>query len=120
MYNVLLVDDSWFIRQWLKHILAQTGRYHVIAETSTGREALPLYNEHQPDIVILDVIMDGLDGFQTLSLMKRLFPSAKVIMCSSLAQKHVIQRCLDLGAKDFIEKPYFDDLIQKLDNVLVD
>ncbi|PKR79404.1 two-component system response regulator [Halalkalibacillus sediminis] len=120
MYTVVLVDDSWFIRQWLKQILEQTDRYQVIAESSNGREALPIYKKHHPDIVIMDLIMDDLDGFQTLSLMKRLFPDAKVIMCSSLAQPHIIQRCLDLGAKDFIEKPYFEDLTRKLDKVLID
>ncbi len=105
------------MRKWITNILHESRRYTVIAEASNGREAILKYNELHPDIVIMDLVMDDMDGIQTLRHLVYLFSGIKVIMCSSLAQYSSIQECLSLGAKDFIIKPNFSNLIQTLDNV---
>lgn len=106
------------MRKWISGIIHESNRYKVIAEASNGRDAILLCHECQPDVVIMDLVMDDIDGKQALRQLVHLFPGVKVIMCSSLAQSSSIQECLSLGAKDFIVKPNFNNLIQTLDNVV--
>src|SRR5699024_2249684 len=116
MYTILIVDDSVFMRKWIAGILHNT-KYEVIAEASNGREAIHQYYFYQPDLVLLDVTMDEMDGVQALKHLVKLFPGVKVIMCSSLGQQAYINECLKIGAKDFIVKPYFKDLLPILDRI---
>ena len=118
IYKVLLVDDSAFMRKWITNILHKSSRYIVSAETSNGREAILSYKDHRPDIVILDVVMNDLDGAQTLRILKQLYPSVQVIMCSSLAHSSLLKDCLAIGAKDFVIKPNFNNFIEILDNAM--
>jgi len=117
MYTILLVDDSSFIRKWITGIL-RGSKYKVIAEAPNGRDAILKYHSHHPDIVIMDVAMDEMDGVQALHLLVKLFPDVKVVMCSSLGQRSYIKECLKIGAKDFIVKPNFKDLITVLNKVV--
>ncbi|MGP4072955.1 response regulator transcription factor [Piscibacillus sp. B03] len=117
MYNILVVDDSKFIRQRITNTLDQTKHYRVISEASNGIEALSIYRKLKPDAVILDLTMDQLDGFKTLSLMLKLFPFANVIVFSSLTSKLTKDECFQLGAKDIIAKPNFKSIIRSLDQI---
>lgn len=118
IYTVLLVDDSTFMRKWIINILHKTNKYTVIAEGTNGREALLQYHAHKPDIVMMDITMDEMDGIQALGHLISLYPGIKVIMCSSMGQESNIKECIKLGAKDFIIKPNFDTLIHVFDRVL--
>ncbi len=62
--------------------------------------------------------MDDMDGVQTLRHLVHLFSGVKVIICSSLAKSSSIQECLSIGAKDFIIKPNFNNLVDVVDNVI--
>lgn len=118
IYKVLLVDDSRFIRTWIGDILHDSNRYRVIDEASNGREALLKFDSHRPDLVIMDVSMDEMNGVQALKHLVNLYPGVKVVMCTSLGQSSIITECIQSGAKDFIVKPYFDRLLQVLDQVI--
>ncbi len=74
IYKVLLVDDSRFIRKWIGDILRASNRYKVIDEASNGREALLKYDSHPPDLVIMDVAMDEMNGVQALKHLVNLYP----------------------------------------------
>lgn len=106
------------MRTWISRILDESNRYKVIAEASNGRNAILTYQEYQPDIVIMDLVMDDMDGVQALWHLVHLFHDVRVIICSSLSQESSIKECLSLGAKDFIVKPNFNNLIPILDNVV--
>jgi len=118
VHTILLVDDSSFMRQWIKDILHETNNYKVIAEASNGREALLQYNSLRPDIVIMDITMDEMNGIQALRLLVKLYPGIKVVMCSSLGQNFYIDECLKIGAKAFFVKSNFKDLIKVLEKVV--
>jgi|SRR5690625_2253575 len=118
MYTILVVDDSAFMRKWITGILHDTNQFKVIAEASNGREAIHKYHSYQPDVVILDITMDEMDGVQALKHLVKLFPGVKVVMCSSLGQQAYIDECLNVGAKDFIVKPYFKNLLITLNKVV--
>ncbi|MFD2639682.1 response regulator transcription factor [Piscibacillus salipiscarius] len=117
MYKILIVDDSKFIRQSIKKTLHNSSKYQVVSEASNGIEALSIYRKLKPDAVTLDLTMDRLDGFKTLSLMVKLYPNAKVIVFSSLSSKFSQTECFKLGAKDFIAKPNFNLLPNALEQI---
>lgn len=105
MGNVLVVDDAAFMRKVIKDVLTK-GNYNVIAEASNGLEAVQLYKEHTPDIVLMDITMPEMDGIAALKEIISVNAEAKVVMCSAMGQKAMVIESIQAGAKDFIVKPF--------------
>jgi two-component system chemotaxis response regulator CheY len=103
--DVLIVDDLTFIKMVLRDLVEKAG-FRVVGEASDGEEALRLFHEKHPDVVLLDVTMPKMDGLTALKKMLEADPDAKVIMCSALGQQRLIVQAIQLGAKDFIVKPF--------------
>ncbi len=103
MPAILIVDDSPISRKILRKVLPP-GNYDI-REGSSGQECLEKYAESRPDLVFLDLTMPGMDGFQTLELLKRQDPSAKVIVVTADVQSGSRTRVMDLGAVGVIAKP---------------
>jgi len=106
--RVLLVDDAAIARIMQRKILEEKG-YVVIGEASTGIEAFDKYRELKPDIMILDIMMTGMDGIETLRNIKMRYSDARVIMCSSLWKLGKVVASLVNGASDFVTKPFQRD-----------
>lgn len=103
--TVLLADDLYFMRMVQKEVLEASG-YKIVAEASTGTEAVRKYEEFSPDIAILDITMPEMNG---LEAMKRIFavnPQARIIICSAIGQQNLIVEAINAGIKDFIVKPF--------------
>jgi two-component system chemotaxis response regulator CheY len=103
--DVLIVDDLTFIKMVLKDLVEKAG-FRVVGEASDGEEALRLFAEKRPDIVLLDITMPKMDGLTALRKILEMDPEAKVIMCSALGQQRLILQAIQMGAKDFIVKPF--------------
>ena len=103
--NVLIVDDLTFIKMVLKDLVEKAG-FRVVGEASDGEEALRLFDEKRPDVVLMDITMPKMDGLTALQRILEKDPQAKVIMCSALGQQRLILQAIQLGAKDFIVKPF--------------
>ena len=103
--NVLIVDDLAFIKIVLRDILEKSG-FRVVGEASNGEEAINLYLDKRPDVVLMDITMPGMDGLTALKRIRELDPAARVIICSALGQQRLIVQAIQLGAKDFIVKPF--------------
>lgn len=103
--KVLVCDDSLLIRKQLTDFLAQFGTYELF-QAARSDEALKVFEETRPDIVFLDIVMPELDGLECLKLMKKIHPGAKVVMLSSMGTKENLRTALNLGAVDFIQKPW--------------
>ncbi|WML86435.1 response regulator [Thiothrix subterranea] len=106
--KILIADDSKTERLNLTHILESAG-YQVIAAQS-GNEAKALAESQQPDLILLDIIMDDGDGYQTCRAIKRNLATQAipVIMVSSKANPVDKQWAQKLGATNYIVKPYTD------------
>lgn len=103
--SVLIVDDDPVIRLLMKHALSNLG--HHIIEAESGEQAIELFECHSPSLILLDVTMDGMDGFECCSAIRKLEKdnSVAIIMVTALDRTEDITRAFELGATDFITKP---------------
>ncbi len=101
--TVLVTDDAKFMRMRLRKIIEGLGL--DVLEAGDGEEAVRMYKEHRPSLVLLDITMPTKDGLQALKEILAEDPNAKVVMCSALAQQTAVVAALKLGARDFIVKP---------------
>jgi two-component system chemotaxis response regulator CheY len=102
--KILIVDDAAFMRMMLKKILAPTGSEMI--EAVDGQDGLEKYKEHQPDVVLLDVIMPNSDGIECLKQIMAFDKNARVVMCSSMGQQSLVKDAIKTGARDYIIKPF--------------
>lgn len=112
MNKILVADDASFMRLMIRQILLRLGCDFVEAEN--GLQAVELYKENRPDLVIMDITMPEIDGLQALTEILKLDPQAKVIMCSAVAQEVMVKEALSLGAIDFVIKPFRPDELLKI------
>ena len=110
--NILIVDDLAFIKMILKDIVEKAG-FRVTGEAFNGEEAVILYQEQRPDIVLMDITMPKMDGITALREIIKIDKNAKVIMCSALGQQKLIIQAIQIGAKDFIVKPFKSERVIK-------
>lgn len=103
--NVLIVDDLAFIKIVLRDILEKAG-FRVVGEASNGEQAIAMYQDKKPDAVLMDITMPGMDGLTALKKIREIDAAARVIICSALGQQQLIVQAIQLGAKDFIVKPF--------------
>ena len=106
--KVLMVDDEAQFRSTTKKILTRRGFETILAES--GEEAIKKLKEN-PDVVILDVKMPGMDGHQTLNEIKKLYPQLPVIMLTGHGSMPSAQEALISGAFDYLSKPCDIDLL---------
>src|SRR5262249_9002528 len=104
--HVLVVDDQPFNRDMLARELHRQKRYFALARN--GREALDLLRAGAFDLVLLDILMPELDGFETLRLLKAddRLKHTPVIMISALDELDAVVRCIEMGAEDYLPKPF--------------
>lgn len=103
--KVLIVDDARFMRKTLTAIL-ENSHYEVVGEAENGRQAVEMYRELQPDLVMMDITMPEMSGMEALRIIKKEFSDSKVIMCSAMGQQKMVVDAIEAGAKDFIVKPF--------------
>lgn len=105
MATVLMVDDSRTSRRILRSVL-ERGGFDVVDEAANGEEGYLKYKQLQPDIVTMDITMPVMDGIESLTLIKKANPDAKVVMITAAGQKEKMVEALKRGADEFITKPF--------------
>lgn len=114
----LIVDDSAFMRFHLRRMMDSIDNV-IASEAANGTEAIREYGRLRPDIVLMDIVMPGLEGVETVKRICDADPKARVIMISSVSYKEKINEALAAGAKWFIPKPVTtDELRRAIDSVL--
>src|SRR3954467_7145270 len=103
--NILLVDDEPGMQRYIKTLL-EVDDYKV-ETASTGEEALERVQKGlQPDLVLLDLLMPGIDGLQTLEQLRQIYPGVKVVMLSCVSDTRKVVQAMKLGAQDYLTKPF--------------
>ena len=116
----MIVDDEILVRVGVKSIVDwEKYGYQVVAEASNGEEALPLIGQYQPDIVMTDLVMSPMDGFELISRCKSLYPDVKFVVLSSYNDMDNVKRAMKLGALDYVFKLKINDqnIIKTLDDL---
>jgi len=100
----MLVDDHALVRAGFRSMLEHMRDMDVVAEANDGREALELIREHQPDVVLMDIAMPGLNGLEAVERVTGEFPSVHVVILSMHATEEYILRALNAGAAGYVLK----------------
>lgn len=118
--KILIVEDDKFLRELIKRKLI--AEKFEVTEATDGEEAIKKAKEESPDLILLDLILPNIDGFEVLMNVKEdeKTKNIPVIILSNLGQQEEIEKGLKLGAVDYMVKAHFTpgEIIEKLKNVL--
>jgi two-component system, chemotaxis family, chemotaxis protein CheY len=115
--HILIVDDSGFARRSLRQMLEAGG--HTVQEASNGNDALERYFLKRPDMVLLDIVMEGMNGLEVLPRIKEMDPDARVVVASADVQSSTRQEAQAAGAVGFINKPFVrEQVLETVSNIL--
>ncbi len=104
MIRIMIVDDHEFVRVGLRHILEEYADFEVAAEAGNGEMAMRLNRKCQPDVILLDVELPGLSGFEITRRLKRGSPQVRIIALSVHTQSPFPEKLLDAGASGYLTK----------------
>src|SRR5258706_5603821 len=111
MANLLIVDDELGMRQFLTQLVQREG--HTVRAAGNGREAMELLQNAPADLIVSDVRMPDMDGIELLRAARELLPEIEVVMMTALANVDSAREAFLLGAYDFVQKPFDNDLLKE-------
>ena len=106
--RVMVVDDSRLVRVQLEDTLKGTD-YEVAAYCRSGEDAIEQYDAVKPDLVTMDIIMQGMDGLDAAEIILKNHPDARIVMISSLAYEDTFERARLIGTRGFVDKPFHQE-----------
>jgi len=118
--KILIVEDDKFLRELIVRKL--TNENYDVVQAVDGEQGLQKTKEDKPDLILLDLILPGIDGFEVLAQKKEdpFIASIPVIVLSNLGQKEDVDKGLSLGATDYLIKAHFTpgEIIEKVRNII--
>jgi DNA-binding NarL/FixJ family response regulator len=102
--RVLIVEDHFLARIALHGILDAQPGFRIVAETGVGQDAIRLYREHQPDVVIMDLKLQGVSGFNATEAIHREHPAARILVLSNFHGSEDVYRAIRCGARGYLTK----------------
>ena len=106
--NILLVDDDPFVALSLKTILEAQPDLTVVATGSNGHDAINLYEQHTPDVLLMDIRMEQMNGLEAAGAILGKHPNAKILLLTTFSEDEYILKAIQLGAKGYIIKQAFE------------
>jgi len=104
LINVLIVDDHALVRMGIRRLLDDLPDIAVVGEAENGERALEFIRSHKPDVVLLDMKMPGIDGWEVTRRLQKSHPEVKVIAVTALSTESLPSRVLQLGAMGYLTK----------------
>ncbi|UYP44113.1 Chemotaxis protein CheY [Candidatus Lokiarchaeum ossiferum] len=118
MAKILIVDDAKFMRNILVKILTANG-HQIVGEADSANEGIEKFKELSPDLVTMDICMPDKSGMEAIKEIIEIDPNAKIVVCSSLGQELMVMEAIQMGAKDFIVKPFKKEKLAEMINKIV-
>lgn len=116
--RILVADDHAVVRAGLRALLEHQGHFKVIAEASTGEEAIARAQEHRPDVAVLDIRMPGVSGIEACRQIVQTVEGCRVIMLTSYAEDELLFAAIQAGASGYVLKRIGDnELVQAVERV---
>ena len=104
LIKVLLVDDHEMVRIGLAAVLGTEDGIEVVGEASNGHDGIRLAQEYRPDVVLMDLVMEGMDGIETTRKLLQLYPECKVIVLTSFLDDEKMYPVIEAGAFSYLLK----------------
>ncbi len=101
--KVLVVDDHEVVRRGLQTLLKDSD-VKIVAEAATSKEAIDLAVKHKPDVILMDIRLPGVDGLETMEVIRKKVPLARIVILSTYDNPTYVARASSLGAVDYILK----------------
>ncbi len=116
--KILIIDDDPFILEM--YVLKFREQHFEVDTASDGKEGLKKGHAFHPDVILLDIVMPSMDGFEILQELRKDPAPVKIILLSNLGQKEDVERGMKLGADDYIVKAHFtpSEVVEKVKNVI--
>lgn len=111
--RIVIVDDDSIVLMSLKTII-EAGGIQVLATGKSGAEAVELYEKHQPDILLSDIRMEGMDGITAAGKVLEKYPEARVLFLTTFSDDEYVVNALKCGAKGYILKQDFEGIVPAL------
>lgn len=102
--RIIVVDDHEILREGIRYLCLSASDITLVGEAASGEEALTIYYELQPDVVLLDLVMEGMDGIDIIRAMLEQCPEAKILVLTSFNTENLIHQAMEVGAKGYILK----------------
>lgn len=115
--RVVVVDDDKLVAISLKTILEASGQVTVEALGSDGAEAIPLYEQYKPDVLLMDIRMQGMTGLEAAETILGKYPEAKILFLTTFSDDEYIMKALRIGARGYILKQDFEGIVPALNAV---
>ena len=112
--KITITDDDAIVVSSLKTILEMSGEVTVLGTGNNGEEAIKLYAQHQPEVVLIDIQMPVMTGLEAAEIIIAKHPDAKVLFLTTFADDEYIYKALSIGAKGYILKQDFDNILPAL------
>jgi DNA-binding NarL/FixJ family response regulator len=104
LYSILIVDDSGLIRRYLRSWIEQNSNWRVCGEAADGREAIEKAQQLRPNLIILDLSMPGMNGFEAARELKRISPGVPLLMFTNLETPYLKQEAIAAGCSAVVSK----------------
>lgn len=112
--KVLIIDDDKLVSLSLKTILEADGRVDVVGIGKSGNDAITLYEEKQPEILLMDIRMEGMSGLEAGKIILEKYPEAKILFLTTFSDDEYIVKALHIGAKGYLLKQNFESIVPAL------
>lgn len=111
--KLMLVDDHAIVRSGFRRMLEQEPQLHIVAEADNGERAYALYVKEMPDVVVMDLSMPGMSGFETIRRMVAREPTARILVFSMHEDAMRAERAIQLGARGYVTKSSAPEVLAK-------
>ena len=116
--NIAVIDDDKLVALSLKTILESTGKINVAAMGSSGKDAIDIYRDAKPDVMLMDIRMEGMTGLEAGEQILSEYPDAKILYLTTFSDDEYIVKALNIGAKGYILKQDFEGIAPALEAVM--
>lgn len=116
--NIVIIDDDKLVAVSLKTILESTGNVKVLAMGSCGEEAIELYSLFKPDVLLMDIRMNGMSGIEAGEKILAGYPDARILYLTTFSDDEYIIKAVLMGAKGYILKQDFESICPALETVM--
>jgi len=112
--RILIIDDDFLIITALKTILEATGDIQVVQTATDGIDALPLYQTHKPDVVLMDIRMQQMNGLEAAKQILSFDSEARILLLTTFSDDEYIIKALNIGVKGYLLKQDYDNIAPSL------